>query len=332
MQGQEKNAFLKTHDSLFHYSSDMLIIGAALLVCGVYINGVNALYQALVSMSFSVLCEYICFHIFLKKQTLGDLSALSMGLIISLLIPASAPLWLSAMAASFAILAIKLPFGGARYSPFVPAAAGVCFVSLCFPEEMFTYAAEQSIGLFSTEEGFVAGTTLLDILSTGKSVSLNTFGRIALFSGSYPGATGTTSVLMMIAAALYLFVRRPGRLYSTAGFICAVIAFSVLFPRVNSSLLSSAVLELSAGSLLFVAILLINDPVTSPKQPDKALIYGAVAGVICMLLRYFAKIEDTACFSVLLINALWPSIVRKDFHIVKQKKIPSIKKEVSSNE
>lgn len=330
MEGKEKNTFLKTNDTLFHYSSDMLIIGAALLLCGIYINGINALFHAAVSMASSVICEYICFHVFLKKQTLGDLSALSMGLIISLLLPAAAPLWLSVIASSFAILVIKLPFGGARYSPFVPAAAGVCFVSLCFPEHMFTYAAQQSVGLFSFEEGFQAGTTLLDILSSGKSVSLNTFGRIALFSGTYPGAIGTTSLLMMVAAVCYLFVRRPGRLYSTVGFIGACIAFSVLFPRVSSSLVSSAVLELSAGSLLFVSVLLINDPVTSPKEPDKALIYGAAAGVICMLLRHFAKIEDTACFAVLLINALWPALVRKDFHIVKQKKIPQ-KKGVSSD-
>ena len=335
MQGKEKNTFLKTNDTLFHYSSDMLIIGTALLICGIYINGINALWHAVVCMAVSVLSEYVCFHIFLKKQTLGDLSALATGLIISLLLPAAAPLWLSAMAASFSIFAVKLPFGGARYSPFVPAAAGICFVSLSFPKEMFTYAAEQSIGMFSTEEGFVAGTTLLDILSSGKSVSLNTFGRIALFSGTYPGAIGTTSLLMMIAAMLYLFVRRPGRLYSTVGFIGACIAFSVLFPRVNSSLVSSAVLELSAGSLLFTAVLLINDPVTSPRQPDKALIYGAAAGVLCMLLRHFAKIEDTACFAVILINALWPAIVRHDFHTIREKKIPSknrkAKKEVASD-
>ena len=335
MQGKEKNTFLKTNDTLFHYSSDMLIIGTALLLCGTYLNGVNALLHALVCITVSVLSEYVCFHIFLKKQTLGDLSAVSTGLIISLLLPAAAPLWLSAMASAFSVFAVKLPFGGARYSPFVPAAAGVCFVSLSFPQYMFTYAAEQSMGLFSTEDGFVAGTTLLDILSSGKSVSLNTFGRIALLSGSYPGAIGTTSVLMMAAAMLYLFVRRPGRLYSTFGFIGACIAFSVLFPRVGSSLLSSAVLELSAGSLLFTAVLLINDPVTSPREPDKALIYGAAAGVICMLLRHFAKIEDTACFSVLLINALWPAVVRKDFRTVRQKKIPSknrrVKKEVSSD-
>lgn len=331
MQSKEKNSFFKTEDTLFHYSSDMLIMGTALLLCGIYINGINALQHALVCMAVSVLSEYICFHIFLKKQTLGDLSALSMGLIISLLVPAAAPLWLSAMAAAFSIFAVKLPFGGARYSPFVPAAAGICFVSLCFPELMFTYAAEQSRGLLSTEEGFVAGTTLLDILASGKSVSLNTFGRIALFSGTYPGAIGTTSLLMMLGAVCYLFVRRPGRLYSTFGFIGACIAFSVLFPRVNSSLVSSAVLELSAGSLLFTSVFLINDPVTSPKSPDKALIYGAAAGVICMLLRHFAKIEDTACFSVLLINAVWPAVVRHDFHTVREKKIPPMKKEVASD-
>lgn len=311
LQKEEKAPFFNTKDTLFQYSADMLIIGTALLSAGIYLNGVNALFHALISCMSAVLCEYICFTLFLKKQTLGDLSALSMGLLIALTLPASAPLWLSAVASAFAVIAVKLPFGGARYAPFVPACAGICFISLCFPQYMFTYAAESSAGLFVTDKAFVSGTTLLDLLSAGKSVSLNTFGRIALFSGTYPGAIGTTSVLMMIASALYLFVRRPKRLYSFIGFICAVTVVALLFPRVNSGLLSSVVLELSAGSLLFTALMFIPDPVTSPKDANAALIYGAAAGFIAMLLRFFAKVEDPVFFSVLIINALWPVFVRE---------------------
>lgn len=331
MEVKEKNLFLKKNDTLFHYSCDMLIIGFALLIYGIYLNGINALWQALVCMSVSVISEYLCFHIFLKKQTLGDLSALSMGLITSLLLPACAPLWLGALAVLFSNVVIKLTFGGTRYAPFVPVCAGVCFVGICFPEYMFTYASNQSIGLFSTDEAFTAGTTLLEIVSSGKSISLNTFGRIAVFSGTYPGAIGTTSLFMMLAAALYLFVRRPKRLYATLGFIGAGIAFSVLFPFVSSSLLTSAVLEIASGSFLFTAILLVNDPVTSPKEPNKAMVYGAVAGIICMLLRRFAKIPDTDVFSVLFINALWPAVVRNDFHFAKKVKIPQKKKQVKTS-
>lgn len=312
MPKEEKTPFFKTDDSLFKYSSDMLIIGTAMLICGVYLNGITALYQAAVCCAVAVLSEYVSFKLVLKKNTLGNLSSLCTGLIISLMLPACAPLWLGAMASAFAVIAAKLPFGGARYAPFVPACAGVCFVSLCFPEYMFTYASSASYGLFCTDEAFTAGTSLLSLLSAGKSVSLNMFGRISLLSGTYPGAIGTTSMLVMLAAVIYLLIRRPKRLFATCGYVLACAVFAIIFPRVNSGVFSSAVLELSAGSLMFTAIMLVNDPVTSPKDSKQAVLYGALSGIICMLLRRYAKIEDPSCFGILIINALWPVLVREE--------------------
>lgn len=317
----------KNNDALFQYSCDVIILESVLLIYGIYQNGINAFWHALVCCAVSVLSEYVCFGVFMKKQTLRDLSAVSCALTISLLLPACAPLWVGAAASLFSFFVIKLTFGSAKSVPFVPACAGICFVSMCFPEYMSVFASAQSKGLFCTDEAFVSGTTLLDILSSGKSIDLNVFGRLSLLSGSYPGAIGTTSVLLLFSAMIYLFVRRPKRLYATVGFITSAIVFCVLFPRTNSSVISSAILEISAGSFLFTAVLLINEPVTSPKEPNKALIYGAVAGVICMLLRRYAKIYDTDVFSVLLINAIWPAIVREDFGLFNKRKKSSHKAE-----
>lgn len=325
MHTKEKPTFFKKDDSLFRYNCDMLVIGCALLLAGIHLNGINALYQTIVCCVSTVLSEYVAFKLVTKTNTLGDLHAFTLGLMISLLLPACAPLWLGALSGIFAVIAVKLPFGGARGTPFVPVCAAVCFVGLCFPQYMYTYASSASTGLFATQEGFAAGTTLLDLLASGKSVSLNTFGRIAVLSGSYPGAVGTTSMLMMLAVMLYLLIRRPKRLYASVGFVCACTAIAMLFPRVNSGIFSSAALELSAGSLMFVALLLVNDPVTSPKKPEKAVLYGALAGIICMLLRHVSKMEDTASFAVLLTNALWPVFSQGSEKPKKQKR-PRLKR------
>lgn len=313
LQQENKTAFFKTSDPLFSYSTDTLIMGIGLLVMGVYLNGIAAFYHAAVGIVSAVVCEYISFKLVLKKNTLGNMSAFSVGLLISLAMSAAAPLWVTAAAAAFAVLVAKLPFGGTRNAPFVPVAAGICFAQICFSPYMFAYPAV-SCGLhpvFNNTEGFVKGTTLIDLLESGKNVSMNIFSYTSLLSGKYPGAIGTTCMLAMLGVAAYQLIRRPKRLYSSLGFLLCCSAFALAFPRVNSGRINSLIMELSAGSLMFVAFLVLNDPVTTPKRPLSALLYGAVAGALCMLLRYFGSIHEPAFFSVLLINAFWPLLSRQ---------------------
>ena len=313
MTSETKTNLLKTDDPLFKYSVDMLLIGVSLLIMGAVQNGIIAVYQAVVCVTVSVICEYIGFKLVTKQNHIGDLSAVSTGLIISLLLPSCAPLWLGACASAFAILVAKLPFGGARNAPFVPAAAGISFANICFSELMSTYAASSSglSAVFSTEEGFESGASLLSMLKIGADVDFNIFNITSILSGSYPGAIGTTCILALLGVMIYIFIQRPSRLISSIGCILAAAIFAAAFPRVSSGIINSVVLELCAGSLLFNALLIVNDPVTSPKKPLASFIYGAITGIICMLLRRYAKIEDTGCFSVMIINAVWPVISRK---------------------
>lgn len=313
LQQENTSSFFKTSDPLYSYSVDTLLMGFGLLIMGIYLNGISAFYHAAVGILSAVLCEYISFRLVMKKNTLTNMSAFSVGLLISLSMSAASPLWVTAMGSAFAVLVAKLPFGGTRNAPFVPVAAGVCFVQLCFGQYVFSYPASSG-GLhpvFNTAEGFVKGTSLIDLLESGKAVSLNIFNYASLLSGKYPGAIGTTCILAMLGIVCYQLIRRPRRLYSSLGYLLCCAVFALAFPRVNSGRLSSLVMELSAGSLMFVALLVLNDPVTTPKRPLYAVLYGAVAGAVCMLLRYFGTIHEPAFFSVLLINAFWPLLSRQ---------------------
>lgn len=310
LQLSKKTPFFNTEDSLFLYSRDMIIMCSALLICAVYLNGVTALLQAAVCVVSAVLCEYVFSKAVLKKNTLGDLSAVSSALLIALMLPSCAPLWIGASASCVSYLVAKLPFGSARYAPFVPEAVAICFCYICFPEHMSLYPASSS-GFeicFSSSESFVSGASLLELLKNGSSIKLNALGIFSLLGGSYPSALGTSSMLALLGVAAYMLIQRPTRLISSVGYIASAAIFAFCFPRTTSGRLSSVALEISAGSLVFVALLILNDPVSSPKKTLSSLIYGAVAGVLCMLLRHYAKVFDPSCFSVLMINALWPVI------------------------
>lgn len=293
---------------IFRYNADIFTVCLALSAVGVYHGGIYALWQILICSLTAVLTEAVSFKAVLKKNTAGDLSALTTGMIIALMLPVSAPFYVGISASAFAILVAKLPFGDVRNTPFLPSAAGFCFAAMMFTDAVFTYPATGSEFAFFGSESFLKGETLFDMLSKGNSLSLNVFGRVSLLSGDYPGAIGTTSMLVLLGGFGYMALRHPKRLFASAGYILSAAAFAFLFPRVNSGRISSVIIELCAGGLIFTSLLLITDPVCSPRKPDRAFFYGLMGGTVCMLLRYFSKTPDAACFSVLITNALWPAL------------------------
>lgn len=305
---QNKKEILSFKNPIFRYNADIFAICLALSAAGVYHGGIYALRQIILCSLTAVLCEFVGFKAVLKKNTTGDLSALTTGMIIALLLPVSAPLYVGMSACAFAILAAKLPFGDVRNTPFLPSAAGFCFAAMMFSDAVFTYPAVGSDFAFFGTESFLKGESLFDMLSKGNSLSLNVFGRVSLLSGSYPGAIGTTSMLVLAGGFGYMAVRHPKRLFASAGYLLSSAMFAFLFPRVNSGRFSSVIIELCAGGLIFAALLLITDPVCSPRKPDRAFLYGLTGGAVCMLLRYFSKAPDPACFSILITNALWPTL------------------------
>ena len=100
--------------------------------------------------------------------------------------------------------------------------------------------------------------------------------RVDLVLGNYAGAIGTTSVLVIIACALYLWVRRDITVSIPAGFFLSIVCVAFFFPRIGDVGLAwpwqelhmryqSVKYELPTGTLLFAGVFLVNEPVTRPR-------------------------------------------------------------------
>lgn len=296
-------------DDIFSFNLDTVLLCLGLFAVGISLNGKAALYQGIICLVSGIVSEYIGFSLIIKRKGFSDMSVFASSMLIALLLPASSPLYIGALASAFAVFVAKIPFGGCVNAPFVPAAAGFCFVCLLFPEEVFTYPEiyPESLAFFG-DGGFIKGETLIDMLRSGKGIKLNIFGITNLLTGNIPGAVGTTSLLALFGAFIYRLIRNRRALISSLGFILSSAVFVCLFPRLNTDILTCVITELSAGSLLFIAVMLINDPVTCPAKPMRALIYGLLAGVLSMALRYFCAIYDPGVFAVLIMNCLWPAL------------------------
>lgn len=243
-----------------------------------------------------------------RKPGMDTLYAALTGAMIALLLPASAPLWLPAAGSAFAILAAKLPFGSAEKTPFVPAAAGIAFLCVCWPELVFTYPMIDSAlpTAVTGSAGFVEGTSFASMLTVHNSIDGNILSYFNAVIGKMPGPMGATCMLVMFGTAIAFFILHSSLWLSSAGFVAVCSVCAVLFPRILTGRKLSLTMEISAGMLVFTALFLLPNPATLPKSHIQRLLYGMSAGAVCMLLRYFGAYEEGACFAVLLLNAVWP--------------------------
>lgn len=132
-------------------------------------------------------------------------------------------------------------------------------------------------------------------------------GLTELFLGNFPGPLGSTYTLIIFAGLVYLIARNLAKWYTTFSFLLPIAVLSAINHPYGVSPLESIANEVFAGSLFFVAVYIINDPVTTPKYRIARVIYGLCAGLLTMVFRYSSPLEFSAVFAVLLMNALAPA-------------------------
>ena len=305
---EQETTFLKEQKGFIrNYMIDLLIMITAPAVVAIYHYGFRSFIIILLSVLTAVACEF-CVGLIKKEKpySIKDLSSVFTGIAIALMLPASSPLWLAPVGSAFAILVVKMPFGKAKNCLFVPAAAGIAFLSLTFKTLVFTYPSltVEMPKLVTGSQGFIEGRSLAYMLRHSTSIGTSILNGLDLCVGKVPGPMGTSSLFVMFGLLLYMLIRRSSEWLTSASFIAACSILSVIFPRVLSGRSISLLMELSAGMLFFAAIFLISDPTTSPKGQMARVIYGLFGGVLTMIFRYLGAFEESVCFVVLILNSL----------------------------
>lgn len=294
------------------YYADMMIMLIAPTVMAFYFYGSRVLTMIALSVITAVICDLAGGYMTTKQFhfPLESWYTVFTGAAIALMLPASSPLWLAPAGSAFAIIVAKLPFGHIERVPFVPAAAGMAFLCVCWPELTFTYPLpDPNVGVnaFGSVD-FVAGTSLASMLRVSNSLTPNKLTLFSLMRGDFAGPMGATCMLVMFGTALYFLIRHADLWLSSAGFVAACSVCAVVFPRVMTGRKMSLIMEISAGMLVFVSLFLLPSPSRIHKPIQHQLGYGLTAGIFCMLFRYFGFYEEGACFAVLMTNAVWPVI------------------------
>lgn len=299
--------FLHTRETVSTMMGDVVIALIPLYFIATVYYGLRVVLLGLTGLAVCILANLFSRLITGRIRDPLDLSAAVTGLILPLLLPASAPYRLVVIACLFAILVVKLPFGGVGNNPFNPAAAGFAFVAFCWPELVFRYPVPlERLPLWGDAAANLVESPAFSLMN-GAVPGVE---KLELVLGYFAGPMGATNVLILVFCFLYLLLRRTVSWRMTVPFLLACALFAFLFPRIEVAPHYSVLYELFSGQLVFGAIFILNDPVTTPKRPGAQVLYGAVTGVITMLFRYFGGFEVGLIFAVLVMNVFTPMIDR----------------------
>ena len=297
--------------------ADVLIALLPAYLMGVYAFGYRALLVMLVTVAACVLTELIYQKLMKLPLTVGDLSAIVTGAIITVNMPANIPLWMPALGGVFAILVVKQLFGGLGHNIMNPALAARCFLLISFAAAMTTFPETfrtlfDGAGVSAVAEG---GAALDAVSSATPLAALKAGGEVNIFQmifNTHNGCIGEAYPPAILLGAVYLLVRRvihiriPGiYVLSTVGFICLLQVISG-----NTALLTPGYLvaQVCSGGLLLGAVFMATDYVTSPITPTGQVIFALLLGLLTAMFRILGGSAEGVSYAIVIGNLLVPLI------------------------
>jgi electron transport complex protein RnfD len=277
---------------------------------GIYNFGIHAFMVIAVTILACVLTEYLYCKFMKKPSTASDYSAVVTGILLAYNLPYGFPLWMAAIGGIFAILVVKLLFGGLGQNFMNPALAARAFLLISFPVRMTTFVIEKINSPSLTDyiqNGFVAvdgisGATPLAALKAGESVDL-----LKMFVGNIGGTIGETSAIAILLGAAYLVFKKVISLRIPLTYIISVAVFVLIFGGKGFDM-TFLLGHILGGGLLLGAFFMATDYVTSPITPLGQIIFGISLGLLTGLFRLMGGTAEGVSYAIIFCNMLVPLI------------------------
>jgi len=305
------------------------VVWSLMPVCAFFVfqYGLSALLSLMVVTVSCLLTERFFVRQGGQSGDIGDFSAIITGLLLALSLPPGFPLWMGAVAGIVAIALGKALFGGIGFNVFNPALIGRAFVQAAFPQAIATYTPSFMPGRFAEYIPSSLTLPLMQPVSVVEWLKDRQFDALAgatplakwkfegvmanadelLTSLSGHMAVGPSPVLILLCGA-YLAFRRfldwriPAAILGSAGLTAWILyGFDPLrFPNPFFMLFS--------GGLILGAVYMATDMATSPVTPKGMWVYGALIGLLTVIIRYYSGLPEGVMYAILLGNSVTPLI------------------------
>lgn len=272
----------------------MLAVIIALLPAtgfGIYNFGLNALILIIVTIVSCVLTELLFEKIVKKPVTIGDYSAVVTGLLLALNLPSSAPWWIGVVGGVFAILVVKMLFGGLGQNFMNPALGARCFLLIAYTSIMTNFNCDA-----------YSGATPLAALKNGETVDI-----MSMVVGKTAGTIGETSMIAIVIGACLLIILGIIDLRIPGMYILSFLIFVWIFGGRGFDP-SYFAAQLAGGGLMLGAFFMATDYVTRPITRKGQYVYGILLGIMTGIFRLFGPSAEGVSYAIILGNLLVPLI------------------------
>ena len=256
---------------------------------GIYNFGIPALILILVTVASTVLTEFLYEKLMKKPVTIGDFSAVVTGLLLALNLPSGAPWWIGVIGGVFAILLVKMLFGGLGQNFMNPALGARCFLMLSFTSIMTNFDCDA-----------YTGATPLALVKAGEPVDI-----FNMVIGKTAGTIGETSMIAIVIGACFLILLGIIDLRIPGSYILTFVIFICIFGGhgIDPAYISA---QLAGGGLMLGAFFMATDYVTRPITKNGQILFGIFLGIMTGIFRLFGPGAEGVSYSIILGNLLVP--------------------------
>ena len=276
---------------------------------------VGTVYYGLYALMLVALCVAACFaseqlfNLARRKPFTFDLSAVVTGVILGLNLPPRAPWYIPLVGGVFAIVVVKMLFGGLGKNFANPAATARVFLLLAYGSVMTSYIGADTGNFLHVD--VQAGATYLGGGAAALAPSFlhaeGYWGQVLqLFLGWTGGSIGETCVPAIFAGLVYLLARRVIDWRIPAVYVLTAALMVLICWQSASEIL----LQLFSGGLLFGAVFMATDYATSPKWRYNRVLYAVGLGVLTVLIRRFGSYPEGTSLAILIMNLVVPVLDR----------------------
>ena len=305
-----KKTLIVSHAPFWHDGSGIpersyhaIIAALPAAVVGIAYYGIPALGVISLAMSTAILWELLLNYASKRPITVGNGNAALIGLLLAMVLPASVPWWLVVVGTFLAVVIGMEIFGGLGANPFNPVALAVAIMMVSYKTHLDFDASLVNISLDFPSTAY----PLAALKAFGPSAVAH-LSPVDLFLGRQVGGLGSTCGLALTLGGLYLIVRGIIRWEISISFIIGVFLTAMLFNMADPTRYASPMFHLLTGYTLFGAFFLATESSSSPVNFTPMLIYGALGGVMTVLIRNIGAYVDGVMFAILLINLINPLV------------------------
>ncbi len=236
------------------------------------------------------------------------------SVLFALICPPSIPLWQVALGISFGVVVAKEVFGGTGKNFLNPALAGRAFLFFAYPAQISGDAVWTSV------DGFTGATALSQAANGGVTELVSSgLGWAQAFIGIMPGSIGETGTVFILFSGAVLLLMKIASWRIVLSVFLGMVAMSTVFNLIGSDTNPMFAMpwywHLVLGGFAFGMVYMATDPVSAAMTNTGKWIFGALIGIMVVLIRVVnPAFPEGMMLAILLANLCAPLI---DYFVVK---------------